>query len=213
MPGLLADASNVAATFIWTGCGDTVNDAVGAPAGGRITPVGTRRIITCSGLDVAKFVEVGVATIATQLPAEVEHATPPALLAGAVNTAVATPSLLVTTDRADNVPKSCTTPPTDISSRSGTPDSGFPSGPIARTLTDDCDPPSWLMLSGMALSVNDERQARRSSQRRRIRAFHGATGRDGQQRERDRRATEICKRHDPRNPQNYRTRLLIVPVT
>ncbi len=53
-----------------------------------------------------KLVEVAVATIDTQLPgkagAGAEHAV--AGLGGAVYTAVATPSLLVTIDRADSVP-------------------------------------------------------------------------------------------------------------
>src|SRR3954451_18742956 len=41
-----------------------------------------------------------------------------------------------------------------MSIRIGTPVFPRPSGPIAVTLIDDCDPPSWLMLSGIALSVS-----------------------------------------------------------
>src|SRR6185369_9844515 len=51
---VIADASNVERTFICTGVGVTVNDAVGVDAGGRITPGGTSRIITRSGLAVSK---------------------------------------------------------------------------------------------------------------------------------------------------------------
>src|SRR3954464_959604 len=67
---------------------------------------------------------------------------------------VATPSLFVTTVRADSVPKSCGAPFTIMSIRIGTPVLPRPSGPIAVTLIDDCDPPSWLMLSGIALNVS-----------------------------------------------------------
>src|SRR4051812_41804563 len=42
-----------------------------------------------------------------------------------------------------------------MSSRSGTPAMPLPSGPIAVTLTDDCDPPSWLIASGIASSLSD----------------------------------------------------------
>jgi hypothetical protein len=74
---------------------------------------------------------------------------------GAVYTTVATPAGLVTIERADSVPKSAATPFTLMSMRSGKPDTGLPSGPIAVTFTDDCDAPSWLMLSGTALTCND----------------------------------------------------------
>src|SRR6185295_15476360 len=42
-----------------------------------------------------------------------------------------------------------------MSRRSASPETGLPSGPIAVTLTDDCEPPSWLMASGMALTVSE----------------------------------------------------------
>ena len=63
-------------------------------------------MVTRSGFAVAKLVDVGVATIDTQLPGnpEQEPNTPLAGLGGAVYTAVATPSLLVTIDRAESVP-------------------------------------------------------------------------------------------------------------
>jgi hypothetical protein len=72
-PGTLADASNVERTFICTGVGVTVNDAVGVDAGGRITPGGTSRIITRSGLAVSKPRPLGVATISTQFPGRPLH--------------------------------------------------------------------------------------------------------------------------------------------
>ena len=70
-----------------------------------------------------------------------------------MKTTVATPALFVTIVRAESVPKSCATPFTLMSMRSGSDDKGRPSGPMAVTLIDDCDPPSWLMLSGVAVSV------------------------------------------------------------
>src|SRR5216110_2684223 len=42
-----------------------------------------------------------------------------------------------------------------MSTRTGSPAIAFPVGPIAVTLIDDCDPPSWLMLSGIAATVTD----------------------------------------------------------
>ncbi len=53
-----------------------------------------------------KLVDVAVATIDTQLPGSPEQVPnrPLTGLGGAVYTAVATPSLLVTTERADSVP-------------------------------------------------------------------------------------------------------------
>src|SRR4051812_47993999 len=44
VPGVLADASNNESMFNVTGVGAIVKVAVGASAGGRMTPVGTRRI-------------------------------------------------------------------------------------------------------------------------------------------------------------------------
>src|SRR5258708_512333 len=41
-----------------------------------------------------------------------------------------------------------------LSRRRDTPAGPLPSGPIAVTLTDDCDPPSWLMASGIALTFS-----------------------------------------------------------
>src|SRR3954465_13033659 len=139
--------------FATTVVGEKKKSAVGVLAGGRITPVGTRRISACSGFAVAKLVDVGVATIATQLPGSPEQVPNTPLDGGAVKTTVAVPAVLVTTDRADSVPKSCATPLTAVSTRTGSPATGFPSGPIAVILTDDCEPPSWLMLSGMALTL------------------------------------------------------------
>jgi hypothetical protein len=53
-----------------------------------------------------KFVAVAVATMDTQFPGSPEQVpkTPFAGLGGAVYTELATPSLLVTTERADSVP-------------------------------------------------------------------------------------------------------------
>ena len=39
-----------------------------------------------------------------------------------------------------------------MSKRIGSPETGLPSGPIAVTFTDDCDPPSCAMLSGVAVT-------------------------------------------------------------
>ena len=117
-----------------------------------MTPGGTSRIVTPSGFAASKLVPVGVATISTQLPGKPLHVPkmPAVGAGGAVYTTVATPLELVTNVRADSVPKSCPTPFTNMSRRTGCPDFGLPSGPMALTWMDDCDPPSWLMLSGSA---------------------------------------------------------------
>jgi hypothetical protein len=100
-------------------------------------------------------VPVGVATIETHVPGSVPHRPnwPFCGLGGAVYTTVATPLALVTTVRADKVPKSCVTPSTFMSRRRGTPATPLPSGPMTSTLIDDCDPPSWLIASGIAFTV------------------------------------------------------------
>ena len=46
VPGKLAEPSNVTWEFCTATSGDMVNDAVGVPAGGRITPGGTSRMVT-----------------------------------------------------------------------------------------------------------------------------------------------------------------------
>src|SRR5471032_295338 len=153
VPGVLAEASNVTGMLINAMLGDIANTAVGAPAGGRITPVGTRRIVTCSGFAVEKLVPVAVATIETQLPGSALQVPKAPFDGGAVYTTVATPLASVTIERAESVPKSCTTPFKTMSTRSGSAGRPLPSGPIAVTLIEDCDPPSWLMLSGIAFSV------------------------------------------------------------
>src|SRR6516164_7406284 len=106
VPGELDEASKFDATLKLTGVGEMVNCAVGAPAGGRMTPIGTRRMVTVSGFAVVKFVAVAVATIDTQLPGSPEQVpnSPLTGLGGAVYTAEATPSLFVTIVRADSVP-------------------------------------------------------------------------------------------------------------
>ena len=53
-PGALADASKATGAFAFTGDGENVKAAVGVEAGGRITPGGTRRIVTVSGAPVSK---------------------------------------------------------------------------------------------------------------------------------------------------------------
>jgi hypothetical protein len=105
-PGMLAEASNVERTFNCTGVGVTVNDAVGAPAGGRITPGGTSRMVTLSGVAVSKPKPEAVATISTQLPGRLLHVPkiPAVGLGGAVYTTFATPLESVTIVRADRVP-------------------------------------------------------------------------------------------------------------
>src|SRR5438067_13376457 len=57
--------------------------------------------------------------------------------------------------RADSVPTSWATPFSSVSTRNGSADMPLPVGPIAVTLIDDCDPPSWLMLSGFAVTSSD----------------------------------------------------------
>ena len=42
-----------------------------------------------------------------------------------------------------------------MSTRIGSADCGLPSGPMASTLTLACEPPSWLMLSGMAFKLSE----------------------------------------------------------
>src|SRR3954469_13742238 len=85
-PPQLADASNNTAVFVVADPDVTRATATGVSAGGRMTPVGTRRIITCSGLAPVKSVEVAVATIDTQLPTRPLHVpnTPLDGLTGAV---------------------------------------------------------------------------------------------------------------------------------
>src|SRR5712671_797175 len=73
VPPQLDDASKITGTLKLTGVGENVNAAVGVLPGGRMTPVGTRRIDTCSGFTEAKLVEVGVATMVTQLPGNPEQ--------------------------------------------------------------------------------------------------------------------------------------------
>src|SRR5689334_6532322 len=110
----------------FTGVGVYVNRAVGVPAGGKITPGGTRRMSTlgvaCAGELIAS-VPIADARIDTVLP------DPPASAggaAGAVYTVVARPSEPVTTVRAPSVPKSCGTPLTAMLSRSARPDRALP---------------------------------------------------------------------------------------
>src|SRR5438445_13043717 len=64
--------------------------------------------------------------------------------------ALATPLLSVTTVRADKVPKSCTTPFTCMSRRIASPEMPLPFGSRTVITMEDCEPPSWLMLSGVA---------------------------------------------------------------
>ena len=71
-----------------------------------------------------------------------------------------------------------------MSRRIGTPAFGLPSGPIAVTWIDDCDPPSWLMLSGSAATLIDSARSEGPVSPRRLGLMHGAAG------ERDRRQQE-----------------------
>ena len=67
VPGTLADASKFNGTFAEPALGDTVKLGVGVPAGGRITPGGTRRIwaFALSLTDTCAFDPFGVATMLT----------------------------------------------------------------------------------------------------------------------------------------------------
>src|SRR3954462_3213831 len=75
--------------------------------------------------------------------------------AGAVYTVSAVPLLLVTRLRAASTPKSCCTPLTAMSTRTEQPTSGAPDASRVVTTIDDCEPPSWLMLSGVADTLID----------------------------------------------------------
>jgi hypothetical protein len=99
-PGSLVDASKVVGTLTFTGWGDNVNAAVGEPAGGRMMPVGTSRMLAIWGVTVSKLLLVGVATIVTMVP------DPPSSGDGngAVYTVLAWPLLFVTMVRADSAP-------------------------------------------------------------------------------------------------------------
>src|SRR5207244_5662629 len=129
-PAQLAEASNATAALAAGADGANENTAVGVDGGGRMTPGGTSRIVTPSGFAASKLVPVGVATISTQLPGKPLHVPkmPAVGAGGAVYTTVATPLELVTNVRADSVPKSCPTPFTNMSRRTGCPDFGLPSG-------------------------------------------------------------------------------------
>src|SRR5262249_21192457 len=128
--------------------------------GGRMTPTGTSRIRTDSGFATAKFEPEAVATIDTHDPgtlvpkksAQLSRKMPFTGAGGAVNRTDAVPSLPVMMVRADKVPKSTGVLPTAMSIRTGTPAAARPSGPIAVTVTVDRDPPSWLIVSGLALT-------------------------------------------------------------
>src|SRR4029453_17907062 len=80
---------------------------------------------------------------------------PPGAAGGAVYTTDAVPAPPVTMFRADKAPKSCATPLTCMSMRSDNPAMPLPSGPLAVTRMDDCDPPSWLMASGLATTLSE----------------------------------------------------------
>ena len=41
-----------------------------------------------------------------------------------------------------------------MSTRIGSPETGLPSGPIAATFTEACEPPSCVMLSGVAVTFS-----------------------------------------------------------
>ena len=67
----------------------------------------------------------------------------------------ARPSVPVTIDRADSFPKSSIEPPTIMSSRRGSAEIGLAFASLATTWIDDCEAPSWLMLSGVAVMLSD----------------------------------------------------------
>ena len=69
--------------------------------------------------------------------------------------AKALPSEPVTTVREDNVPKSWTVPLTAISRRIASPRIGLALESRTNTVMEDCDAPSWLMLSGIAVGTTD----------------------------------------------------------
>src|SRR5438477_7743242 len=151
-PGRLSDASKFPGTPAISVVGDVKNLAVGVLAGGRMTPSGTRRISAENALAACASVPTGIARTVTMLevaPLEVGGA------GGAVYTTVARPSAPVTMVRADRVPKSTTVPSTTMSMRIATPAAAWPVEPTTRTATDDCDCPSRVMLSGVALTVTD----------------------------------------------------------
>ncbi|MEO8257119.1 MAG: hypothetical protein ABI868_07210 [Acidobacteriota bacterium] len=70
MPGVLDDASRFNGTFKPAGVGETVKLAVGDPAGGRITPGGTRRIVAVAPLraDACALEPFGDATMSISVP-------------------------------------------------------------------------------------------------------------------------------------------------
>ena len=52
------------------------------------------------------------------------------------------------------------------------------------TWIDDCEPPSWLMLSGWAVTLIDVREIRRAGESGRLGLMHSAAGqRDSRQQE------------------------------
>src|SRR5262245_40769606 len=99
--------------------------AVGVPAGGRMTPGGTRRMSTDCDTAAWKSDLIGVARIVMTEPA-------PAAAGGggggAVYIATARPSDPVTMVREDRVPKSRRTPPTVMSRRTDNPTIPLPLG-------------------------------------------------------------------------------------
>ena len=155
-PGMLAEASNVERTFICTGVGEIVNDAVGVDAGGRITPVGTRRIVTCSGFAVSKL-RAGrrrddLDAVAGQPLARAEDRPS----GSAAPCRPRSPRRLIGHEVARRqravVLRDAVDEHVHAQRQHGI---GLPSGPMAVTWIDDCDPPSWLMLSGSAVTLID----------------------------------------------------------
>ena len=150
----LALASNCAGVAAIGLVGLTLKAATGPFdefSGGRITPCGVSLISALAQeLDAWLLVPTGVARIVTEVS---EKLAPPEGGGGAVKMVVARPFESVTRLRAEMVPKSCATPPTAMSRWSAKPEIVWPSALRAVTTTVDCEEPSRLIVSGVAVTL------------------------------------------------------------
>src|SRR5262245_65641215 len=101
VPGRLALPSKNVGTFTPTGDGVNTNCEVGAPPGGRMTPSGSRRMSTAADDTFAASRPIDAAMTDTRRTVESAGG---AGCGGAVYTTRATPSLPMTTVRAESVP-------------------------------------------------------------------------------------------------------------
>src|SRR5262245_35686784 len=151
-PGQLALASNRTDSFTSGSVGKKKKLGVGGSPGGRMAPFGISAIDVVTGTAEAESVPIGTARTVTTLTFESNGGGDGG---GAVNTTRATPSALVTMVRADRLPTSTSVSANTVSTLIATPPSAAPLGPVATTAIEDCEAPSWVKRSGVAVIVKE----------------------------------------------------------